>query len=330
MKVQQIIGVDLSKRTIDLVCHSLGTHIKIENSISGFQQFTRWLRQLQINSSELMVVMEHTGLYSLQFENYLQKHQIGFTKVSALAIKRSLGLIRGKTDKIDAFRIAAYGYEKMERLTVDLPVSQNLKRLQMLHATRDRLVRQRAALVCAIKEYRHIGLSEKDLLVQSQLRVIKTYDQEIKRLECETEKVISVDEKLRKNYDLLRTIKGVGKVLALATIIKTNNFQKFANSRKFACFCGTAPFEHSSGTSIKGKTRVSHLADKQMKSLLDLSAKTAIQYDPELRNYYLNRTAKGKSKMSSINIIRNKIVYRMFAVVKRQTPYMKDYNYKAA
>jgi transposase len=114
-------------------------------------------------------------------------------------------------------------------------------------------------------------------------------------------------------------------VLALVAIIKTHNFTRFPNARKFACFCGTAPFEHSSGTSIKKKSRVSHLADKKMKSLLDLSAKSAIQYDKELREYYLKRTEGGKSKMSTINIVRNKILYRMFAVIKRQTPFFENY-----
>ena len=129
----------------------------------------------------------------------------------------------------------------------------------------------------------------------------------------------------KKNHFLLQSIKGVGKVLATAIIIKTRNFIRFTNARKFACFCGTAPFEHTSGTSIKGRTRDSHLADKQMKTLLDLSAKTAIQYDKELREYYLKRTEKGKPKMSTINIVRNKILYRMFAVIKRQTPFIENY-----
>ena len=127
------------------------------------------------------------------------------------------------------------------------------------------------------------------------------------------------------NFYLLQSIKGVGKVVTLAVIIKTHNFTRFDNARKFACFCGTAPFEHSSGTSIKKKSRVSHLADKQMKSLLDLSAKSAIQYDKELREYYLKRTEAGKSKMSTINVVRNKILYRMFAVIKRQTPFLENY-----
>lgn len=325
MKLQHIIGADLSKKSIDLVCHLLNTHIQIENSIAGFKDLLQWLKQQKINTSKTMIVMEHTGLYSYCFEQFLQRHQITFCKVNALAIKRSIGLVRGKTDKIDAARIAAYGYEKKDKLAIDVPASDALKRLQMLHSTRDRLVKQRASLTCAIKEYRHIGIPGKDLIMQTQLQLIKDFDKQIEKLMVEIESLINEQEPLKQNFYLLQSIKGVGKILALNAIIKTHNFTRFVNARKFACFCGTAPFPHQSGTSIKRKARVSHFADKQMKSLLDLSAKSAIQYDKELREYYLRRISDGKSKMSTINIVRNKILYRIFAVIKRQTPFSENY-----
>jgi transposase len=325
MKLQHIIGADLSKKSIDLVCHLLKSHIQIENSVTGFKNLMQWLRQQKINPYETMIVMEHTGLYSYCFEKFLHQHQMVFCKVNALAIKRSIGLVRGKTDKLDAARIAAYGYEKRDKLTIDVPASDALKRLQMLHSTRERLVKQRASLACAIKEYRHIGIAEKDVLMQTQLQLIKNFDRQIEKLMTEIESIIDQQEPLKQNFHLLQSIKGVGKILAVTAIIKTYNFNRFSNARKFACFCGTAPFEHSSGTSIKKKSRVSHLADKQMKSLLDLSAKSAIQYDKELREYYLKRTEGGKSKMSTINVVRNKILYRMFAVIKRQTPFLENY-----
>ena len=325
MKVQHIIGADLSKKSIDLVCHLLKSHVQIENTITGFKDLMQWFKHQKVNASKTMIVMEHTGLYSYCFEKFLHQHHIPFCKVNALAIKRSIGLVRGKTDKLDAARIAAYGFEKKDKLVVDVPVSDALKRLQLLHSTRERLVRHRASLTCAVKEYRHIGISEKDIIMQTQLRLIKSFDKQIEKLMMEIESIINEQEPLKQNFYLLQSIKGVGKILALSAIIKTSNFTRFANARKFACFCGTAPFPHDSGTSIKKRTRVSHLADKQMKSLLDLSAKSAIQYDKELREYYLKRTEGGKSKMSTINVVRNKILYRMFAVIKRQTPFLENY-----
>jgi transposase len=325
MKLQHIIGADLSKKSIDLVCHLLKSHVQIENTITGFKDLMQWFKQQKINASKTMIVMEHTGLYSYCFEKFLHQHQIPFCKVNALTIKRSMGLVRGKTDKLDAARIAAYGYEKKDKLTIDVPASDSLRRLQMLHSTRERLVRHRASLICSIKEYKCIGISDKDVIMQTQLQLVKNFDKQIVKLMTEIETIIEKQEALKENFRLLQSIKGVGKVVALVTIIKTHNFTRFANARKFACFCGTAPFPHDSGTSIKKRTRVSHLADKQMKSLLDLSAKSAIQYDKELREYYLKRTEGGKSKMSTINVIRNKILYRMFAVIKRQTPFLENY-----
>lgn len=324
-KVQHIIGADLSKDSIDFACHLTNHHICVSNNASGYAQFIKWLGQQQLRCDKVMIVMEHTGLYSYVFENFLHQRHIAFTKVNALAIKRSMGLLRGKTDKLDALRIAAYGYEKRDRLKADQPRPVALKSLSMLYATRDKMVRQRAGLLSTIKEYRHIGIKENDLIIKSQLAMIKAFDKQIQNLEAEMKVQINSDAALKQNYELLQSIKGVGKVLALATLIKTANFSRFINARKFACFCGTAPFEHRSGSSVRGRTKVSHLADKQMKTLLNLSAKTAIQHDRELRQYYLNRTQNGKPKMNTINVVRNKIIYRMFAVVKRQTPFVESY-----
>lgn len=322
MKVPYIIGADLSKKSIDFVCHSSASHLKVPNDKKGYQNLMRWLRQQAIDTSQMMMVMEHTGIYSYRLEQFLYSQQICFTKVSGLAIKRSMGLVRGKTDKQDAIRIARYGFEKSDDLRVAQPVNENLLRLQILYSLRRRLVRNRASLITSVNEMQEVfEFKQSDLAIASQRKLIKTFDQQIEKIDTQIQQIIDAEKSIRQNYHLLRSIKGVGKVLALATIIKTSNFTRFKNARKFACYCGTAPFENTSGTSIRGKTRVSHLADKGLKTLLDLSAKSAIQYDKELREYYLRRTENGKSKMSTINVVRNKILYRMFAIIKRQTPY---------
>jgi len=324
MKLQHIIGADLSKGSIDLFSHSFQAHLKIANTASGFRQMLKWLKDQKINSSQAMIVMEHTGLYSYHMEIFLHEHKISFTKVSALAIKRSLGLVRGKNDKIDAQRIARYGSEKRDMLILANRPSKVIERLRMLLSSRNRLVRHRASLICAIKEYKNI-LKQSDLIIKSQLILVKNFTEQIKKVEAEISELMTKEQLVNQNFQLLKTIKGVGKVVATAAIIKTGNFTQFSNARKFACYCGTAPFEHSSGKSIRRKTRISHLADKEMKTLLDQSAKSAIQYDKELKSFYQRRIATGKSKKSTINIVRNKILYRMFAVIKRQTPFIENY-----
>ena len=185
MKVQHIIGADLSNKSIELVCHLFKSHVQIDNTITGFKDLMQWLKEQKINASKTMIVMEHTGLYSYCFEKFLHQHQIPFCKVNALTITRSVGLVRGKTDKLDAARIAAYGYEKKDRLAIDVQGSDALKRLQLLHSTRERLVRHRASFICAIKEYKNIGITEKDIIMQKQLQLFKKFDKQIEKLMTE-------------------------------------------------------------------------------------------------------------------------------------------------
>jgi len=315
------LGADLSKDMIDFVSYFTKAHLQIKNTRPGFKQLLKWLKQQKIVASSMMIVMEHTGFYSQCLEEFLHQQGISFCKVNALEIKRSIGITRGKSDKIDAARIASYAFAKKDKLTPQVKPSKALQRLKMLVTSRELLVKQRASLKCAIKEFQNIGMSKNDLVLQSQLQVVKAMDVQIDRLEKEIDQNIKQDQALFTNFSLLTSVKGVGPVVASTTLILTQNFTRFANGRKFACFCGTAPFEYTSGSSIRGKTRISPLANKRMKSLLDRAACSAIVCDPELKAFFERRLAMGKAKKSTINIVRTKIIYRMFAVIKRQSPF---------
>jgi transposase len=124
-----------------------------------------------------------------------------------------------------------------------------------------------------------------------------------------------------KNYVLLTSIKGIGPVVATYMIAFTENFTAFDSWRQFACYSGIAPFPYESGKSIKGRTKVSTYAYKKIKSLFHMAALTSVRYTPEMKAYFDKRTEMGKNKMSTLNVVRNKIVARMFAVVKRQSAY---------
>ena len=159
--------------------------------------------------------------------------------------------------------------------------------------------------------------------------MIDYLSKQIVTIEQEMMEIIKTDERLNEQFRLIISIKGIGKQTALFMIAYTHGFTKFKNWRKFASYCGIAPFPNLSGTSIRGKTKVSNLANKRLKSLLDLCAKSAIQYNSEMKNYYSKRIGEGKNKMSTINIIRNKLLARIFAVVNRNTPYVDIMKYAA-
>ena len=141
--------------------------------------------------------------------------------------------------------------------------------------------------------------------------------------------IICNDEHLKKTFDLVTSVKGVGVILGTTMLVYTNCFTSFDDWRKFACYCGIAPFEYQSGTSIKGKTKISPFANKRLKSLLSNAACSSIQHNPEMKLYYERRIQEGKNKMSTQNIIRNKILARVFAVVNRGTQYVDTLKYAA-
>ena len=147
-------------------------------------------------------------------------------------------------------------------------------------------------------------------------------DRQIKEL-------IKSDDELKKNYELVTSVKGIGLVIATFMLVTTNNFTCFENGRKYACYSGIAPFESSSGKH-QGKARVSPLANKRVKALLSSGANSACKWDPEIKAYYERKIKEGKHHNLVINAIKCKLVNRIFAVVHRQTPYVNIYQQKFA
>lgn len=319
MKQTTIIGVDVSKKTLDIFVRPCNLHVQIENSIIGLK---KWFKQLcsEIDITETFLLMEHTGSYSLRLEKFLLDQGVRFCKVPALQIKRSMGVARGKSDKVDAARIAEYGWLRRDSLVTEEPTSDDIRALQEYLSLRRKMVKDRAGYLTMIKESKSSDSLNK-FSASMQKSIVRQLTTAIRKLEEEIMKLIKSSPDLNKNFLLLSSVKGVGFVVACQMICTTNNFKRFKNARKFNCYAGLAPFKYESGTSIRSKSRVSHLANKAMKMLLNMSAFCALRYDPELKVYYERRVNEGASKMKVVNIIRSKLVGRMFAIIKRQTPY---------
>jgi transposase len=320
MQEKLTIGIDVSKRTLDVYLKPSNLHFKLSNDAAGFKNFRRQIKSLV--SENILIVMEHTGYYSLRLEKFLAKNGVSFCKIPALEIKRSLGVIRGKSDKIDARRIAEYGWLRRELLAPSAVSNDDIRQLRSLLNFRSKLVADRSGYITRLKEMIATGAAAPhDLQSNCQRQIITVLSQSVRKVEVEIQGLIKSNLSLQRSYQLLKSIKGVGMIVAAYMIAFTENFQKFKNARKFNCYAGLAPFGYESGTSIKGRSRVSHLANKQAKTLLNLAAASAIRHDQELKDYYQRRTSEGMKGMSCLNIVRSKIVARIFAVVKRQTPY---------
>jgi transposase len=323
MKISSILGIDVSKKTLNCYLHVQQQGLAaVSNDIKGFKCIYRWLLKVLKNTNELLVVMEYTGIYTYGIERYLEQQNIKFVKRPALDIKRSIGMVRGKSDRVDSKFISKYGWLKKDELQPMTPQTDEQLELQQLMSHRDKLVVDKASYQSKLKELSlQMGAKMNTKIAQSMTYVMDVLHQEIKEVEKEIEKLIKSNDVLYTNYQLMCSVIGIGFATGVHILIATENFTRFTDARKFICYCGVAPFEHSSGTSIRGKTRVSHLANKKIKSLLTMAATSAIQHDPELKEKYQQKVKGGKNKMSAINMIRAKLLQRVFAVVKNQKPY---------
>ncbi len=331
MKFNAFIGIDVSKSTIDVHLRNAGIHAVFNNGLEGFEAMIEWLMDIlgQITNEEMLFGLEHTGLYSELLIAFLNGHRFSLTVLSGLELKRSMGIRRGKSDKADSRYIAEYIYEKREKISLFEIPSKNLELLKSLASYRERLVKERTAFKTRIGEYQKVhGQEGFEVYFASHNRVIDCLDEELKKIEAETERLIREDRELSKQYLLIKSIKGIGPQTAVMMIVLTRGFTLFENWRKFASYAGIAPFPNQSGTYM-GKTRTSKLANKRIKALLTMCAGVAVQYNPEMKLYYEKRTGEGKNKMSTMNIIRNKLVSRIFAVIERGSPYVDTMKYAA-
>ncbi|MBW6459314.1 MAG: transposase [Bacteroidales bacterium] len=332
MKFSETIGIDVSKSWIDARMHLARQESRFDNTIGGYKKLIAWVEKSLVTPKEsILFAFEHTGLYSYGLSCFLSSTGYYFTLIPGLELHRSMGIVRGKEDRIDATKIALYAYRRKDEIVPYQMPARIIDQLRHLLSLRNRLVVQRAGYQASLKENTLFLQKNQDPdSFQIHDRMIHYLSKQIERIILKLIHTIQKDQNINHLFEMICSIKGVGPQTAYYMIVLTHGFILFSEWRKFASYAGTAPFPYQSGTSIKGKTKVNHLANKKIKSLLHSCALSAILYNPEMKAYYNRRSESGKSKMSTLNIIRNKILARIFAVATRGTPYVDTHKYAAA
>jgi transposase len=268
--------------------------------------------------------MESTGLYCFALTHFLAANEIDTWIEHAAQIKRASSLDRGKNDKVDSKRIALYARKNLDRLRLWKPMNATLEKIKHLAGLRTRLVETKKKLITPIQEFESVG---NVLMAKLLTKTIKTsltaLDKDLKNLERKIIEIVNEDENLKQLFKLVTSVVGIGFVTAINLLVYTNGFTVLKDTRKLACYCGVAPFEYSSGTSIRGKTKVHFMANKKLKSNLHMASLSAIKLDADLKAYYQRKVAEGKNKMSVLNAVKNKLVARVIAVVNKQEEYVK-------
>ena len=327
MKIKWFIGIDVSKKTLDISVlkeNEFILHQQIENNVKAIKAYLKELKAVTgFSLTEAVFCMEHTGIYNTPFLEVKEKCSLNLCLENATQIKLSIGMQRGKNDKIDSKRIAEYIFKNRDNIKLWTPPRTALKALKKLIMVRNRLIIGIKNLTKVANE--NDSFDEKLSIGKYFKRSIEVLKSDLKKVEKEIQKVIKEDEELKRLFSLVQSVKGVGPILAANVLVTTNEFKDINDPKKYACYAGVAPFEYSSGTSIRGKRKVSRKANMQVKSILHMAALVAIQSNKEITEYYERKLKEGKAKMNIINAVRNKLIHRIFACVRDNRKYENIY-----
>ena len=331
-KFNHFVGIDPSKLKVDVCAFFNANRAVMNNKVfdqtrTGFKDLHSWLKRQIGNSAEpeLLIVVENTGLYGEALTSFLFEKGYSVCLENALLIKRSIRDRRAKNDKLDARNIALYAIEHANELELweePREVIQQLKYLLTQRAARVNLSKglkvtknERVTFKWALKTTKEYNAG------------IKGLEKDIQRIEKDIWELIRSDPSLSQMVALIMSIPAVGIVTATHFICYTNEFKRVKSGKNLASYCGVVPFEQSSGSSIRKRPRVSHQANKVLKRLLHMCALTAIKSKGEYIGYYQRKLEQGKNKMMILNAIRNKLVLRIAAVIRTESPYQINYAY---
>ncbi len=331
MKQKYVIGIDISKLKLDCAVVDFEFQLKSEKQIKNNQKSVETflkalIKSLSVSKQELLVCCENTGIYNRPLELVCVQFGITLWVEHAIKIKRATVDMRGKDDKKDARSIAQYGVRYIDRMLEYKEDSALIKKIDLLTKGRNTLLGQKLAIENQLKEAKTHDSVEYKIINKAYANTVKVLKKSIKEIEIQIKSLIQEDEATKQNFELITSIPGIGDQVATNLIVTTHNFENFDSAKHLACYTGVVPFKNESGGMVK-KARVSKMANKNIKKLMHLAAMTAVKFDQEMKTYYERKVAEGKNKMSVLNAVRNKLIHRIMAVIKRKQPFLKREDY---
>ena len=314
-KYTQIHGVDVSKDVFDMV-DCKGVHRQYPNTLKGFKLY---LKQL---GNDTLVVMEATGYYHYLLAQFLYGKGISVSVVNPLSVKRfqQMRLSKVKTDKSDARAICEYA--RMNEVPLYNGKGLNQAESLQLLALMDIYLKQRTQVKNKLHGEKVLGIPSRSVY-GSLKRSLRNLDRELAQLQERLMSLVKKSEQARLTN--LKGIPGLGDKTAALLIVLTEGFTKFENAKQLCSYAGITPTIRRSGSSVRGKGRISKVGNRKLRNLLFLCAFSACKHNKPCRELYERIVAKGKSKKLALIAVSNKLLKQAFAIARSGLPYDEGY-----
>lgn len=328
-KISNFVGIDISAYNFSTVgINNQRVDIfsidKLNNDIDDFNEFIKILQQNNIQPDNTIIALEATGSYGESISYFLSSKGYQLCLVDPRKVKELINDSPRKNDLLDARRISEYAFRYTDKLNLWKPKDIIIEQLKVLLSTRENFVKQlndnQNALGSISRKYYKTPSANK-----AYSNIIEQLRANIKALDHEIKKLIDNDDGFKKTVSLLLSIPGVGVLLAANLAILTNGFTDHLNYREVASYIGICPYEKISGKTVYKRARSKRYGPARLRKLLYLASLSVRTHNLTFKKYYLRKTEEGKPPHLVLNNIANKLLKIIFAVIKSETVFIKNY-----
>jgi len=330
--LKQVLGVDVAQKelvvtlgsmyndlTIDLYAHKV-----FKNNKSGIISLLKWVKLLTDKEIKVHFVMEATGVYHQKFAYYLDENGYNLSIVLPNKISNYMRTLSIKTitDKTASRAIAQFGLER--KLDLWKRPNKVYKELQQLTREREQIVEERVI----VKNQLHAENVEAEpnskslKRMKARIKFLNLQEKEIKR---DIDKIVNNEAALKQEVEYISTIPGVGRLTAVVVLAETNGFELIRNKRQLTSYAGLDVKEKQSGTSVKGKPRISKKGNRYLRKAMHLPSLSSVKYNETHKELYVRIVSKSGIKMKGLIAVQRKLLELIYVVYKTKTTFQKDY-----
>ena len=333
--IKQSVGIDISKRSFTACVgkrtlegtYELSKVLEFSNDKKGFNQFVKWVGKTMTKGLEISFAMEATGIYFEQLAYHLTRLKKNVSvllpnKVSHYG--KSLN-VKSKTDIVDAKVITMLSCDRnLAKWSPPSPLFKKLRAICRLYKT---LQDDKTQTTNRLKQilWGYEPLREAVRIHKSN---IKRIDKELKKLEMQMKEVLQSDDNVWSKVEHLLTIKGVGLKTIAIVLGESQGFALIKNQRQLTSYCGYDVVQRESGTSIKGKTRISKKGNSHIRAAMHFPSMVATRFNPKMKKIYDRTVAKTKVKKIGLVSIQRRLLVLMYSLWKTNQPYIENYQKK--
>jgi len=330
--LKQVVGIDVAQdelvvclgRMYDDLTPELYSHKTFPNTSKGFMSLVEWVEKLSTPVVGVRFVMEATGVYHESLAYFLaeQGREISIILPNKISNYSRTLEVKTVTDKTASEAIARFGLER--KLNNWEPPKGIYKKLRQLTRERGQVVETRTVAKNQLHAEQSEAQPNKTSVARTKKHIV-FLDKQEREIKEELAQLLREDPEMKKMLVILCSAPGIGLLTAATILGETNGFDLIRNKRQLASYAGLDVREKQSGTSVKGKPRISKKGNKYLRKAMHMPALAAIRSDERFKAIFARIVSKHGIKMKAAVAVQRKLLEMVYTLYKNQTVYDKTY-----